>query len=187
MLFRSKAYTTRVGEGPFPTELHDEQGQKLREAGREFGATTGRPRRCGWFDGVAARFAAEVSGFTDLAVMKLDVLDGFDTVKICVAYRDGPRVLASVPHTAAMMRVEPVYEDLPGWRETSDARTVDELPDAARAFLERIEEVAGVPVSMVGVGQEREALIEIRDLGLGNRDSKPMPPASSDRSPVPSP
>jgi len=182
-----KAYTTAVGAGPMPTELVDGLGARLRELGQEYGASTGRPRRCGWFDGVAARFAAEVSGFTDLAVMKLDVLDGFDTVKICVAYRDGPRVLASVPHTAAMMRVEPVYEDLPGWRETSDARTVDELPDAARAFLERIEEVAGVPVSMVGVGQEREALIEIRDLGLGNRDSKPMPPASSDRSPVPSP
>ncbi|TMI74625.1 MAG: adenylosuccinate synthase [Bacillati bacterium ANGP1] len=154
-----KAYTTAVGAGPMPTELVDGLGARLRELGQEYGASTGRPRRCGWFDGVAARFAAEVSGFTDLAVMKLDVLDGFDTVKICVAYRDGPRVLTSVPHTAAMMRVQPVYEELPGWRETSDARTIDELPEEARAFLERIEQVAGVPVSMVGVGQEREALI----------------------------
>jgi len=137
----------------------DGLGARLRELGQEYGASTGRPRRCGWFDGVAARFAAEVSGFTDLAVMKLDVLDGFDTVKICVAYRDGPRVLTSVPHTAAMMRVQPVYEELPGWRETSDARTIDELPEEARAFLERIEQVAGIPVSIVGVGQEREALI----------------------------
>ena len=96
--------------------------------------------------------------------MKLDVLDGFETVKICVAYRDGPRVLTTVPHTAAMARVQPVYEELPGWRETSDARTIDELPAEARAFLARIEQVTGAPVSMVGVGREREALITLRDL-----------------------
>src|SRR2546425_83994 len=170
-----KAYTTAVGAGPMPTELVDGLGARLRELGQEYGASTGRPRRCGWFDGVAARFAAEVSGFTDLAVMKLDVLDGFDTVKICVAYRDGPRLLTSVPHTAAMTRVEPVYEELPGWRETSDARTLDELPDAARAFLERVEQVAGVPVSMVGVGQEREALIMT---GAGPRAPGLDPPGS---------
>jgi len=154
-----KAYTTAVGGGPLPTELTDGMGSLLRERGQEYGTSTNRPRRCGWFDGVAARFAAEVSGFTDLAVMKLDVLDGFETVKICVAYRDGGRLLDTVPHTAVMERVEPVYEELPGWHRTSDARSVRDLPDEARAFLERIEQVTGAPVSMVGVGREREALV----------------------------
>lgn len=154
-----KAYTTAVGGGPLPTELADGIGTLLRERGQEYGTSTNRPRRCGWFDGVAARFAAEVSGFTDLAVMKLDVLDGFETVKICVAYRDGGRLLDTVPHTAVMERVEPVYEELPGWDRTSDARSMRDLPDETRAFLERIEQVTGAPVSMVGVGREREALV----------------------------
>jgi len=154
-----KAYTTAVGAGPMPTELRDGPGALLRERGQEYGTSTRRPRRCGWFDGVAARFAAEVSGFTDLAVMKLDVLDGFETVRICVAYRDGARLLDTVPHTAVMARVEPVYEDLPGWPRTSHVRAMEELPDEARAFLERIERVTGVPVSIVGVGREREALV----------------------------
>ncbi len=161
-----KAYTTAVGAGPMPTELRDRTGDRLRELGQEYGASTGRPRRCGWFDGVAARFAAEVGGFTDLAVMKLDVLDGFETVKICVGYRDGPRLLDSVPHTAVMDRVEPVYEELPGWPKTNGARSVAELPDAAGRFLERIEQVVGVPVSMVGVGRAREALI-LRTVAVG--------------------
>ncbi len=154
-----KAYTTAVGSGPMPTELPDETGDRLRELGQEYGASTGRPRRCGWFDGVAARFAAEVAGFTELAVMKLDVLDGFERVKICVGYRDGTRVVDSVPHTAVMERVEPIYEELPGWPKTNGTRSVAELPDAARQFLNRIEQVVGVPVSMVGVGRAREALI----------------------------
>ncbi len=158
-----KAYTTAVGAGPMPTELADGTGALLRERGQEYGTSTNRPRRCGWFDGVAARYAAEVAGFTDLAVMKLDVLDGFETVKLCVAYRDGTRMLDTVPHTAVMERLEPVYEALPGWPRTSDARTIDELPDEARAFLDRIELCTGVPVSMAGVGRDREALI-LRDL-----------------------
>jgi adenylosuccinate synthase len=151
----TKAYTTAVGAGPMPTELTDGLGARLRELGQEYGASTGRPRRCGWFDGVAARYAAEVSGFTDLAVMKLDVLDGFDVVKVCVGYRDGARVLDTVPHTAVLARVAPVYETVPGWRTTSDARTLADLPDEARAFLDLVERVTGVPVSMVGVGRER--------------------------------
>jgi len=114
---------------------------------------------------VAARFAAEVSGFTDLAVMKLDVLDSFETVKICIAYRDGSRLLDTVPHTAVMERVEPVYEELPGWDRSSDVRAMEDLPDQARVFLERIEHVTGVPVSMVGVGREREALVPIPVVG----------------------
>lgn len=154
-----KAYTTAVGAGPMPTELRDATGDRLREQGREFGTSTNRPRRCGWFDAVAARFAAEVSGFTDLAVMKLDVLDGFDTVKIGTAYRDGGRRLDTVPHTAVLERVEPVYEELPGWPSTSQARTFGELAPEARAFLRRIETLVGVPVSIVGVGRERDALI----------------------------
>ncbi len=158
-----KAYTTAVGTGPMPTELTDPLGERLRELGQEYGASTGRPRRCGWFDGVAARFAAEVSGFTELAVMKLDVLDGFETVKISVAYRDGSRLLDSVPHTAVMARVEPVYEELPGWPKTNGVPSVAELPDAARAFLNRVEQIVGVPVTMVGVGRDREALI-LRDV-----------------------
>ncbi len=160
-----KAYTTAVGAGPMPTELRNGVGATLRDRGQEYGTSTNRPRRCGWFDGVAARFSAEVSGFTELAVMKLDVLDGFERVKICVAYRDGGRLLDTVPHTAVMERVEPVYEELPGWDRTSDARSVHDLPDEARAFLERIEEITGAPVSMVGVGREREALVPSRVVG----------------------
>jgi len=161
-----KAYTTAVGAGPMPTELRDEVGDALREHGHEYGTSTNRPRRCGWFDAVAARFAAEVSGFTDLAVMKLDVLDGFDTVKIGVAYRDGARRIETVPHTAVMERVEPLYDDVPGWTSTSEARTFDELAPAARAFIGRIEALVGVPVSIIGVGREREALITA-PAGLG--------------------
>ncbi len=156
----AKAYTTAVGSGPMPTELVDATGDRIRELGREFGATTRRPRRCGWFDGVAARFAAEVAGFTHLAVMKLDIFDTFDTIRIGAAYRLGERTLHTVPHTAAMARVEPVYEDLPGWRcATSGARRLTDLPVAARMFLRRIEEIVGVPIAMIGVGPERSDVI----------------------------
>lgn len=161
-----KAYTTAVGAGPMPTELRDATGVLLRERGQEYGTSTSRPRRCGWFDAVAARFAAEVSGFTDLAVMKLDVLDGFDTVKVGVAYRDGARDLETVPHTAVLERVEPVYDELPGWPSTSEARTFDDLVPPARVFLRKIETLVGVPISLVGVGREREALIT-NPTGLG--------------------
>jgi adenylosuccinate synthase len=160
-----KAYTTAVGAGPLPTELPHAPAELLRERGHEYGTSTNRPRRCGWFDGVAARYAAEVSGFTDLAVMKLDVLDGFPAVKLCVAYRDGSRLLDTVPHTAVLERVEPVYEELPGWERTSDVRAMEDLPRQARGFLERLEQVTGVPVSMVGVGREREALVPIPVVG----------------------
>lgn len=156
----AKAYTTAVGSGPMPTELHDATGDRIRELGQEFGATTRRPRRCGWFDGVAARFAAEVAGFTHLAVMKLDIFDTFETVRLGVGYRAGGRTLHSVPHTAAMARVEPIYEELPGWRcTTSGARRLTDLPIEARTFLRRMEEIIGVPISMVGVGAERSDVI----------------------------
>ncbi len=156
----AKAYTTAVGSGPMPTELHDATGDRIRELGQEFGATTRRPRRCGWFDGVAARFAAEVAGFTHLAVMKLDIFDTFETVRLGVGYRAGGRTLHSVPHTAAMARVEPIYEELPGWRcTTSGARRLTDLPIEARTFLRRMEEIVGVPIAMVGVGAERSDMI----------------------------
>jgi adenylosuccinate synthase len=156
----AKAYTTAVGSGPMPTELHDPVGERLRDLGQEFGATTHRPRRCGWFDGVAARFAAEVAGFTHLAVMKLDVFDTFETIRVGVAYRLDGRTLHTVPHTAAMVRLEPVYEDLPGWRcSTHGARRLTDLPVEARTVLRRIEEIVGVPIAMVGVGPERSDII----------------------------
>jgi adenylosuccinate synthase len=156
----AKAYTTAVGAGPMPTELTDETGERMRELGQEYGATTRRPRRCGWFDGVAARFAAEVAGFTHLAVMKLDIFDTFETVKLGVAYRLDGRTIHSVPHTAVMSRVEPVYEELPGWRcPTHGARRLTDLPVEARIFLRRIEEIVGVPIAMIGVGPERSDVI----------------------------
>jgi adenylosuccinate synthase len=156
----AKAYTTAVGAGPMPTELTDETGERMRELGQEYGATTRRPRRCGWFDGVAARFAGEVAGFTHLAVMKLDIFDTFETVKLGVAYRLDGRTIHSVPHTAVMSRVEPVYEELPGWRcPTHAARRLTDLPVEARTFLRRIEEIVGVPIAMIGVGPERSDVI----------------------------
>ncbi|HKV46013.1 MAG TPA: adenylosuccinate synthase, partial [bacterium] len=156
----AKAYTTAVGSGPMPTELGDAAGDRIRDIGQEFGATTRRPRRCGWFDGVAARFAAEVAGFTHLAVMKVDVFDAFETIRIAVAYRLDGRTLQTVPHTAAMARVEPVYEELAGWRcPTNGARHLSDLPVDARGFLRRIEEIVGIPIVLVGVGPERQDII----------------------------
>lgn len=154
-----KAYTTAVGSGPMPTELRDEVGARLREVGQEFGATTGRPRRCGWFDGVAARYAAEVAGFTELAVMKLDVLDGLDTVKICTGYRHRGEILDGMPETAVLAEVEPVYEALPGWRLPERVASLAALPAAARRFLDRVAALTDTPVTMVGVGRDREALV----------------------------
>ena len=157
----AKAYITRVGGGPFPTELEDETGAFLRKAGHEFGATTGRPRRCGWFDAVALRAAQRLNGFTGLLITKLDVLTGLDTLRICVAY-DTPAGRVDVAdldaHTLA--QVTPVYEDLPGWTEDlSDVRSYDDLPDAARAFTERLCEVSGVALAGVSVGPGRRQTI----------------------------
>ncbi len=155
-----KAYCTAVGAGPFPTELHDETGARLREVGQEFGATTGRPRRCGWFDGVAIAYAAWLNGFTGLAVTKLDVLDGLPELKICTGYRIRGEVSARVPDTCDMALAEPVYETWPGWQEpTREARTWDDLPKAARAYLHRMAELAGVPIQYISVGPERDQLI----------------------------
>jgi len=154
-----KAYTTAVGAGPMPTELHDVTGDRIRQVGQEFGATTGRPRRCGWFDAVAARYAAEVAGFTELAVMKLDVLDGLETIKICTAYRRGADVLDGMPDTPTLGEVEPVYETLPGWRLPARVAGVTDLPATARQFIDRLTALLDVPVTMIGLGRGRDALV----------------------------
>jgi adenylosuccinate synthase len=156
-----KAYTTRVGSGPFPTELHDAMGEHLRKTGGEVGVTTGRPRRCGWFDAVIGRYAVRVNGITDYFLTKLDVLSGLEKVPICVAYEvDGKRV-DDMPMTQTdVHHAVPVYEELPGWFEDlSGCRTFDELPANARAYVGRIEELTGAPVSAIGVGPGREQTI----------------------------
>ena len=152
-----KAYTTRVGSGPFPTEQPNELGQYLRERGREYGTTTGRPRRCGWLDLVAVRHTARLNGATELAMMHLDVLAGLDTLHVCTAYRHAGRVLDAFPASAAVLdEVVPVYETVPGFAEDVTAcRRFDDLPAAARDYIALIEHIAGVPVSMVSVGPER--------------------------------
>lgn len=157
-----KAYCTAVGAGPFPTELKDDTGEQLRTVGQEYGATTGRPRRCGWLDAVALPYAAWLNGFTGLAITKLDVLDGLPELKICTGYRLDGEIIARVPDTPDMERCEPVYEAWPGWSEpTRDARTWNDLPAKAQAYLRRIEELAGAPIRYVSVGPEREQLIVI--------------------------
>jgi adenylosuccinate synthase len=155
-----KAYSTAVGAGPFPVELSDELGAHLREVGLEYGATTGRPRRCGWFDGVAIGYAAWLNGFTSLAVTKLDVLDGLPELKICVGYEIDGQTVQRVPDTPDLERAAPIYETWPGWQaSTRDARHWDDLPDAARSYLDRIAELADAPIRYVSVGAEREQLI----------------------------
>ena len=156
-----KAYTTRVGEGPFPTELNDATGDLLRANGGEFGVTTGRPRRCGWQDIVILRESARLNGLTDIALTKLDVLSGFDEIKICVAYDyQGRRMDYPPQESGALERVTPIYESVPGWKEDITAcKTWDELPEAARAYVLRLEELSGVPVSMVSVGPDRNQTI----------------------------
>ncbi len=153
-----KAYSTRVGAGPFPTELDDELGQRIRERGREYGTTTGRPRRCGWLDLVAVRYSAMVCGATGIACTLFDVLAGLDEVRICTAYRlpDGTVTDRFIPDAHRLEGVEPVYETLPGWHEDiREAPDRDSLPAAARAYLARIEEVVGIPVEVVSLGPER--------------------------------
>ncbi len=160
-----KAYTTRVGSGPFPTEQENETGQKLGELGHEFGTVTGRKRRCGWFDAVLVRQSAAVSGITGIALTKLDVLDGFDTLKICTGYRIGDKVYDYLPpHAADQARVEPIYEEMPGWSETTaGARSWAQLPAQAIKYVRRIEELIECPVALVSTSPEREDTILVRD------------------------
>ncbi len=162
-----KAYTTRVGEGPLPTELPGEMGDRLRESGQEYGASTGRPRRCGWYDAVAVRFSARVSGIDQLALTKLDVLDGLESISLCTGYRHGGRVLHDFPADLKLLAAcEPVYEELPGWsKPTRGARSYDELPREAQAYVRRLEEVTGVPAAIISTGSDRDETI-VRDQQL---------------------
>jgi adenylosuccinate synthase len=159
-----KAYATRVGEGPFPTELSGAMGNRLRETGSEYGAVTGRPRRCGWYDAVAVRYAARINGLDGLALTKLDVLDGLETIAICTAYRCGDRTLTDFPADVDQLaRCEPVYETVPGWPAPSKGvRSFDGLPEAARRYIARLEEVSGVRAAIVSTGSERADTI-VRD------------------------
>lgn len=160
----TKAYTTRVGSGPFPTELFDEMGEHLAKRGHEFGATTGRARRCGWFDAVALRRAIQINSVSGLCVTKLDVLDGLETIRICTGYRiDGKEVSVPPVGADAFERCEPIYEEHPGWTEsTVGAKSVDELPANAKAYLKRIEEVMETPVDIISTGPDREETIILR-------------------------
>ncbi|AYC28400.1 adenylosuccinate synthase [Paenisporosarcina cavernae] len=152
-----KAYTSRVGDGPFPTELFDEIGNQIREVGKEYGTTTGRPRRIGWFDSVVVRHARRVSGLTDLTVNSIDVLTGLDTVKICTAYEYNGEQITEYPANLRMLAdCKPIYEELPGWSEDVTAcKSLDELPENARHYLERISQLTGVPISIFSVGPDR--------------------------------
>ncbi len=161
-----KAYTTRVGSGPFPTELLDEDGEKLRTIGGERGVTTGRPRRCGWFDAPIARYATRINGLTDIFLTKLDVLTGWEKIPVCVAYDiDGTRSEELPMTQTEFHHAKPIYEMLPGWSEDiSGAKTMEDLPPNARAYIKYLEDISGAPISAVGVGQDRNATISINDL-----------------------
>ena len=161
-----KAYTTRVGEGPFPTELDGAAGDRLRDVGHEFGTTTGRPRRCGWYDAVIARYAARVNGVTDFVLTKLDVLSGLERIPVCVAYEvDGVRTDEMPMTQTAFHHAVPVYEELEGWSEDiTGARSFDDLPDAAQRYVRTLEQMSGAPFSSVGVGPDREQTVVLRPL-----------------------
>jgi adenylosuccinate synthase len=156
-----KAYTTRVGEGPFPTELFDDMGLHIATVGREFGATTGRPRRCGWFDAVVAKYSAMVSGINEWALMKLDVLDDIETIKVCVAYEcDGKRIDNVPASISKLARCKPIYEDFKGWNTpTTECTSWEELPEQAQKYIEYIEEITGVKVRILSVGPKRSSTL----------------------------
>ncbi len=161
-----KAYATRVGEGPMPTELLDAQGDRLRDVGGEFGTTTGRPRRCGWYDAVVARYAARINGVTDFVLTKLDVLTGIEEIPVCTGYRLGGTVLDEMPMTQTEFHhAQPVYETFPGWEDDiSAARSMEDLPKAARGYIEALESISGAPMSVIGVGPGRDETIVVRPL-----------------------
>jgi len=162
----AKAYTTRVGDGPFPTELHDEIGNQIREIGNEYGTTTGRARRVGWFDSVVVRHARRVSGITDLSLNSIDVLTGIETVKICTAYEYKGEILDSFPASLKILaECKPIYEELPGWTEdVSGARSLDDLPDNARHYLERVSQLTGIPLTIFSVGRDRDQTNLVRGI-----------------------
>ena len=160
-----KAYTTRVGSGPFPTELFDEDGEKLRTIGGEIGVTTGRARRCGWYDAPIARYAVRVNGLTDFFLTKLDVLTGWEQIPVCVAYEiDGKRVEELPSSQSDFHHAKPIYEYLPGWKEDiSKARKIEDLPENARAYIKFLEDISGAPMSAIGVGPGRDETIVVKD------------------------
>ena len=162
----SKAYTTRVGDGPFPTELTNEIGDQIREVGREYGTTTGRPRRVGWFDSVVVRHARRVSGLTDLSLNSIDVLTGIETLKICTAYRYKGEIIEEFPANLNILaECEPVYEELPGWTEDiTGCKTLSELPENARHYLERVSQLTGIPLSIFSVGPDRNQTNVVRSV-----------------------
>ena len=162
----TKAYTTRVGSGPFPTELFDDVGSRLAERGHEFGSTTGRARRCGWFDAVILRRAIEINSISGLCLTKLDVLDGLDVIRICVGYRNAAGDVLEAPTDAdSYIGLEPVYEDMPGWQEsTLGIKTIEGLPAAARAYIARIEELVGAPIDIISTGPDRNETVILRQV-----------------------
>jgi len=162
----AKAYTTRVGEGPLPTELFGDMGTRLRESGNEYGAVTGRPRRCGWYDAVAIRYSTRINGLDALAVTKLDVLDGLDRIEICTAYRCGGETLTEFPSDIARLsQCEPVYESMPGWSTpTRGVTRFTDLPEAARQYVARLEEISGVPAAIISTGSDRDETIVREDV-----------------------
>jgi adenylosuccinate synthase len=159
-----KAYNTRVGAGPIPTELKDETGDLIREKAHEYGATTGRPRRCGWFDAVAGRFSIQVNGITEIALTHLDIYDGFPSVKICTAYKVNNEVLTSFPSNVAILeKCQPIYEELDGWQGSiSGVRELEELPTGARRYVSRLEALLSCHISLVSVGPDRKQVILVR-------------------------
>jgi adenylosuccinate synthase len=164
----AKAYSTRVGEGPFPTEMTGTIAETIRARGNEYGATTGRPRRCGWFDGVVMRYAVRINGFDTVALTKLDVLDQCETVKVCTGYRWRGDIITDFPEEeTAMARLEPVYEEISGWMSsTAGARNESDLPAKARRYLERLEELIGVPFCLISTGAQRDETILCEDSPL---------------------
>jgi adenylosuccinate synthase len=161
----AKAYTTRVGEGPFPTELKDELGEKIRQRGGEYGATTGRPRRCGWFDAVVVNHSIRVNGIREVVITKLDVLNNFDTIKICVGYRVGGKVFDHVPSNFEILKnSEPVYEEMRGWKtEIQGVKNFKDLPRNAKRYLKRIQKLIGAKITMISVGSERNETVEVKN------------------------
>ena len=161
-----KAYITRVGSGPMPTELKDEVGNLIRERAHEYGATTGRPRRCGWFDAVAGRFSSQISGFSDIALTHLDVFDGFPSIKICTAYKFDDKILNSFPSDSSILeRCQPMYEELPGWQgPISGIRSLNKLPSEARHYITRLKQLLSCPINFVSTGPEREQMIMVRPI-----------------------
>ena len=161
----AKAYTTRVGEGPFPTELQDELGEKIRQKGGEYGATTGRPRRCGWFDAVVVNHSIRLNGIREMVITKLDVLNDFGTIRICVGYRADGKVFHHVPSNLELLkRAEPVYEELKGWKtEIKGARDLKDLPPDAKRYLKRIEKLIGTRLAMISVGSERSETVRVKN------------------------